>query len=62
MHHFMIDSICQKAGAIQDFLYEYSLVSEMESLGPSLVFRLLKIWYADSTARIHRFAHNALKL
>jgi len=39
----MIDSVCQKTGAIQDFYYELCLViqrwfSEMGFLGPSLAF------------------------
>ena len=32
------------------------------SWSQSSVFRFLKIWYDDSTARLNRFSHIALKL
>ena len=63
----MIDRVCQKKiGDRQDFYHEYSLViqrwfSEMEILDPSL-FRFLKMWYDDSTARLVKLPHIAFKL
>ena len=61
----MIDRVCQKKiGDRQDFYHELVIqrwFSEMEILDPSL-FRFLKMWYDDSTARLDRLSHIALKL